>query len=689
FKTITFTKSRRSTELIHSWLLRSNRGLAGRVSSYRSGYLPSERRQIERDLAGGVLDGVISTSALEMGIDIGGLDACVLVGYPGTVTQTWQRSGRVGRAGRESVVLMIAQADALDQFFMRHPDNFFSRGCERALVDPGNPYIVADHLECAAAEIPLEEDELDKFPDGWRQTAKNLLQRGRLVESVGDGRIFSARKYPHREVSLRQAGESFTILDASSDPPGRIGSVGGARVLAECHPGAIYLHRARQYRVERLDMEKRNVYVEPSRDPYYTMVNAEKDTEILEVLASRPEGNFLVRYGRLKVTEQITGFKKRGIPGGELLSTHPLELPPQVFETTGFWIEIPSGVSRGVKQDNAHFMGGIHAVEHASIAIFPLFVLCDRNDIGGICFTEHPQVGGPAIFIYDGYPGGVGIAHGGYGRIVELLDATRRLIVECDCESGCPSCIHSPKCGSGNKPLDKRAAAAVLEMLLGLRNLPVEDEAADEPGPAPEPVPAEEVVDAGKLFPPDKKIYFFDIETQRSAEEVGGWRNKRLMRLAVAVLQDAATGELLTFTENDAERLLEILFEADLVVGFNLLGFDYEVMSAYSTRDLTAVRTFDILADIHQRLGHRIGLGALAEATLGESKSADGLQAIEWFRDGQLEKVIDYCAKDVIITSKLFAHGLEHGYLVYDHREAGQVKLNLDWDLADLLSRNG
>ncbi len=684
-KTIAFTKSRRSTELIHSWLVGSRRALAGRVSSYRSGYLPEERRRIEQDLAGDVLDGVISTSALEMGIDIGGLDACLLVGYPGTVTQTWQRGGRVGRGSRESVVLLIAQADALDQFFMRHPDNFFSRGYERALVDPENPYILADHLECAAAEIPLERAELEQFAQGWAKATAKLLERGRLVERPADGRVFSAARYPHRQVSLRQAGESYTILDAGADPPRRIGSVGGGRVLAECHPGAIYLHRARQYRVSRLDMEKRNVYVERCRDPYYTMINAEKDTEILEVLSSRPEGNFLVRYGRLKVTERIKGFQKRGISGGELLSTHPLELPPQVFETTGFWIEIPAGVSRGVTADGGHFMGGIHAVEHASIAIFGLFVLCDRNDIGGICFTEHPQVGGPAIFIYDGYPGGVGIAHGGYGRIGELLDAARRLIGECDCESGCPSCIHSPKCGSGNKPLDKQAAVAVLEMLLGIRNLPVDDEAESEKPVDEQPPEREDEPPPERLFPKGKKIYVFDLETQRSAEEVGGWRNKHLMRVSCAVLQDAATGELLSFTENDVDRLLELLSEADLVVGFNVVDFDYNVLRAYSARELTKIKTFDILADIHGRLGRRISLGALASATLGEPKSADGLQAIRWYRDGQLEKVIDYCGQDVILTGRLFEFGLRNGYLLYEHREAGLVRLKVDWELNDIL----
>jgi len=684
-KTIAFTKSRRNTELIHSWVLRSEPELAGRISSYRSGYLPSERRAIERSLADDTLDAVISTSALEMGIDIGGLDACLLVGYPGTVTQTWQRGGRVGRSGRDSVIVLIAQQDALDQYFMRHPENFFNRGCEHALVDPENPFILRDHIECAAAEFPLEPDEILGGGENYTRAVEDLKEKGRLLESMSNKKLYSARKNPQRDISLRQSGESFSILDTSADPPGRVGSIGGSRALAECHEGAIYLHRARQYVVTRLDLEKRNIYVSPSRDPYYTQVISEKDTEILEVLKSKPEGNFLIKYGRLKVTERIVGFQKRSIATQELLSAHELELPPQIFETTGFWIEIPEGVNLAVEQAEGHFMGGLHAVEHAVISIFPLYVLCDRNDIGGICFTSHSQVGGAAIFIYDGYPGGVGIACGGYDSIAELLKSTQSLIAECDCDTGCPSCIHSPKCGSGNKPLDKQSALLVLEILRGLKPLP-ELPGQGESGLSPEFSASTRTLPGG-LFPSEKKIYVFDLETQRSAEEVGGWGNKHLMRLSVAVLMDAATGEILTYTEADVEALIEQLSAADLVVGFNILDFDYQVLSAYSPVDFGSWNTFDILKDIHGRLGYRLSLDSLATATLESPKSANGLDAIRWYREGKIEKIIDYCTRDVDITFRLFEHGLKENYLLFDHKRAGRVKLNLDWNLSVMLGR--
>ena len=331
-------------------------------------------------------------------------------------------------------------------------------------------------------------------------------------------------------------------------------------------------------------------------------------------------------------------------------------------------------------------MGGLHSIEHAAISLFPLFVLSDRNDIGGICFTHHPQVGGPAIFIYDGYPGGVGIALGGYQNIEALLEATSRLIMECPCESGCPSCVHSPKCGSGNKPLDKPSALLTLDILLARKPIP------EIPEPTDLQVTLQTVEENGfltadELFPQDRKIYVFDLETQRSAEEVGGWGNKRLMRISVAVLQDLSTGELLTFTEQGVDGLIEILSSADLIVGFNVLDFDYQVLGAYSPVNTKNWPTFDILADIHKRLGYRISLGDLALCTLEMPKSADGLEALRWFKEGKIEKIIDYCSMDVQLTARLFEHGLRRRWLMFEHRSAGKVRLNLDWDLHSMLGK--
>ncbi|MHC5036220.1 MAG: DEAD/DEAH box helicase, partial [Planctomycetota bacterium] len=462
-KTIAFTKARKITELMHTWVLRALPEKRRKISSYRAGFLPKERREIEEKLFAGELEGVISTSALEVGIDIGGLDLCILVGVPVTLINAWQRGGRVGRGTRESLVILVAQQDALDQYFMRNPSEFFDRSFESAVVDPGNLQILKPHLQCAAAESPLVEGsepfETRRFTD-----ALTSLEKEGLVARSADGtRWFPMRARPHRDVDIRAIGRSFTIFQ--EETKNVIGSVSGSRALTECHAGAIYLHRAKQYVIRRLDLEKGNIWASPLEATYFTKPLVEKETEILETLRQRPVGNFLLKWGRLKVTETIVGFQKRNTFTQETLSQHPLDLPPQTFETVGLWLEIPPGLLAQVTDEGGHFMGGIHALEHAMIAMFPLFALCDRDDIGGISTTLHPQVHGPAVFLYDGYPGGVGLCERGFEVMEDLLERTRKTVALCACEEGCPSCIHSPRCGSGNKPLDKKACLRVLETL--------------------------------------------------------------------------------------------------------------------------------------------------------------------------------------------------------------------------------
>ena len=396
---------------------------------------------------------MISTSALEMGIDIGSLDVCILVGYPGSIINTWQRGGRVGRSQQESAIFFVAQPDALDQYFIRHPENFFERGFETAVVDPDNSPILKAHLTCAAAELPLSRE--DPFFT-WERCGPELTaleKEGKLLRNAaGDGWI-SARKNPHREVNIRSMGESFTIMEGQKGKV--IGTLDRLRAFSECHPGAIYLHRAVQFLVEELDLFEKNVYVKPREVNYYTRILAQKETEIIEKEKVRPVGNFLINFGRVLVTETFTGYEKRAIYGQELLGTYPLELPSQTFETRGLWIEVEEALQEQMKAGHFQVMGSLHALEHAAISMFPLYALCDRGDIGGICYVHHPQVGKGAIFIYDGVPGGVGLAERGFEIIEDLLQRTIDLITECDCEEGCPSCIHSPQCGSGNKPLDK------------------------------------------------------------------------------------------------------------------------------------------------------------------------------------------------------------------------------------------
>ena len=596
FRTLVFTQARKITELLHAWVLKDRPDLRDKVSSYRAGFLPEERREIEARLVSGELLGVISTSALELGIDIGGLDVCILVGYPGTVAATWQRGGRVGRGTRESLVALIAQPDALDQYFMHHPRDFFSRGFEGAVVDPDNSVVVAKHLVCASAEIPLRTDET-AFPlPKYAPLLDQLVSEGDLLRSASGREWFSHRLHPHRMVDIRSAGEGYTIFEEKTKR--LIGKIGVPRVFSECHPGAIYLHRADPYLVIHLDQGKREVWAKQEEVDYYTRALSEKETEILSVLQTQNLAHFTACYGKLKVTERVRGFEKRRIFGQDLLSVHDLEMPSHVFETMGLWIILPGEISQRLKEEGLHFMGGIHAVEHASIALFPLFALCDRNDVGGICYPVHPQLGKPAIFIYDGYPGGVGLAEYGYGVVEELLKKTLSLIRDCPCLDGCPSCVHSPKCGSGNKPLDKRAAEFVLEWLLGEAgakrkeagegraqtltlpgNIPPADSELVEPevvASAPAPAWLKEEMSR-------HRVLFLDIETQRSAEEVGGWHNKHMMRVAAVVVYDSREDSYSVFEEDRVHELIEKLKTAELIVGFNIADFDYQVLKGYSS----------------------------------------------------------------------------------------------------------
>ncbi len=676
-KTIAFTKSRVITELMHTWTIDMAPELKRRISNYRAGFLPKERREIEARLFSGELDGVISTSALEVGVDIGGLDVCVLVGYPGTVVNTWQRGGRAGRGLDPSGVILVAGRDALDQYFMRHPADFFDRSVENAVADASNTYILGDHLVCAAAEIPLDTDEEIFDLETAQKALSEETKNGRLIERASESGWISASRKPQRTVDIRSVGESYTIFD--EDGQNIIGTVSGERALSETHPGAIYLHRGKQHLIKSLDLDERNAYARPTRASYYTKALSDKETEILEVLRSRPTANFVVRLGRLKVTEQITGFEKRKTSTREKLSVHALDLPPRTFETVGLWWEMDDFIPKRLKSRGLDYMGGIHATEHAAIALFPLFAMCDRDDVGGISYPLHPQVGKGAVFVYDGYPGGVGLTERAFEVIEELLEKTLELIRACECETGCPSCIHSPKCGSGNVPLDKLAAVMVLEMLLDPEAIAGQSRIKEKPIKIAEKKPARD--------PDSYRMVVFDLETQRSAEEVGGWHNAHLMRVSVGVTWDSIDRKFDVYCEKDIDRLIEKLKQADLVVGFNQKRFDYRVLSAYTQIDLAALSSFDILAEIYNLLGFRLSLDQLASTTLGKPKIADGLQALQWWKEGKVEEIIEYCTADVEVTRDLFYYGIKHGFLCYEKRPHGKVKLPVDWKPAELIEQ--
>jgi DEAD/DEAH box helicase domain-containing protein len=497
-----------------------------------------------------------------------------------------------------------------------------------------------------------------------------------LIRSSDDPPSWRSEKdHPHRDVNIRSVGEGYTIFDKATGAA--IGTIDAMRAFKECHPGAIYLHMSKQYVVETLDIEHRDIIVRESDLNYFTRVHTDKETEIIEVKRSKPEGQFIVKEGIIRVTERVTEYEKRVLPGQELIGVFPLDLPEQTFETHGFWIEIDPVIDQLVMKMNLQLMGGIHAIEHGAIGIFPLFALCDRNDIGGICYPLHPQTEKTSIFIYDGHPGGVGLARRGFEIIAELLRKTHDHIQSCACEDGCPSCIHSPKCGSGNNPLDKRSAITILEYLLG--DIPVESFYIEDDAEIKLKLPEE---DASEKKNPQHRILFFDLETQKLAQEVGGWNRCHLMRISVAVVYDSTEKEFFTYTEDKIDQMVKRFKEADLIVGFNTKGFDYKVLGAYTSMNLYDLPSFDILEELYKQLGFRLGLDNLAKETVNMGKSADGLTAVEWFKKGDIESIKKYCIQDVTATRDIFYYGLEKGHLYYsDKKDNRRVKVNVDWKL--------
>ncbi len=680
-RTIVYTQSRKLTELIAIWAGSQSGAFADRISAYRAGFLPEERREIEARLAKGELLAVISTSALELGIDIGDLDLCLLVGYPGSVVATWQRGGRVGRNGQDSALVLIAGEDALDQYFMRHPKEFIKREPEAAVINPYNPDILSKHLICAAAELPLKLDEPFMAHETVKKIALNLEFKGKLLRSEDGKEIYSSRQAPHRHVNLRGTGSQYNIVSIKTGQSK--GEIDGFRAFKETHPGAIYLHKGDTFLVDTLDPDTKTVKVSGARVDYYTRVRSNKNTEILDIYEEKLVCNTIVYTGRLKVTDQVTGYEKWQIHAKKKLGIVPLNLPPLIFETDGLWFKIPLEIQRQAEEKYFHFMGGIHAIEHAAIGIFPLLVMADRNDLGGISTPFHPQIGGAAVFIYDGVPGGAGLSRQAFRQAKELLENTLKVIRDCPCESGCPSCVHSPKCGSGNRPIDKAAAKFILEKIITDRDLKtgMQERTGNITERSMKNTAAERIPVKIKTKIAGQNVHFgvFDIETQRSAQEVGGWNRADLMGISCVVLYDSKEDNYFEFMDDQVPLLIDHLKKFDLVIGFNIKRFDFKVLGGYSNFDFQKLPTLDILEEVHNRLGYRLSLDHIAGVTLGEKKTADGLQALRWWKQGRIREIIDYCKIDVKITKDLFLYGKKNGYLLFKNKAKKTVRVPVKW----------
>lgn len=467
---LTFSRSRKGTELLAADVARRlPKRLAAKVRPYRGGYLTSERRDIEADLFNGTLRGVVATSALELGIDVGGLDACVLDGFPGTIASMWQQAGRAGRDGSTSLAALVAGDDQLDQWFLQHPDQLFERGAERCVINPANPYVLLPQLACAAYELPLTTDDDVWWPDLLDDAVRELVLDDRLrmrpaSSRQGPAAVWAARGRPADGLGLRSAGsDEFVIATAGGD---LIGTVDGARAPRLVHPGAVYLHQGTSWRVTDLDLDQHVARVEPDDGDEYTQPRTVTDIEIIDTEQHRTVGAADLFLGTVRVRTDITGYRRYHVRTREQLGIHELQLPTLELVTRALWYVIDDEVVDDADVDPAALLGALHAIEHAAIGILPLFAICDRWDVGGLSTPWMLGTGAPTIVIHDAHPGGAGVADLGYASADRHLAATLDLIATCSCSDGCPSCVQSPKCGNGNDPLDKHAAVTLLEQVL-------------------------------------------------------------------------------------------------------------------------------------------------------------------------------------------------------------------------------
>ncbi|GAB47428.1 DEAD/DEAH box helicase [Mobilicoccus pelagius] len=467
-RTVAFTRSRAGAEVVADTARRALTlrpgGREGAVAAYRGGYLPEDRRLLEKDLREGRLLGVASTSALELGIDIDGLDAVVLAGWPGTTAAWWQRAGRAGRAGRSSLVLFVADEDPLDAYLVAHPEALFDRPLEACVIAPDNPHILAPHLLAAAYELPLRAEET--APEGiFGPTAAPLVARltdSGLLRRRPSGWFWTRDGRPHDDIALRGIGAQIRIVE---DATGRIiGTVDAARADGALHTGAVHLHQGHTYVVRLLDLEDGCAHVVHGDPGWITTPRSVSSFVVLDVGRHRDEGDVTASTGRVSVRSRVTSFLRR-LPGGEVLGQHPLDLPERAMTTSATWWTLTPALLEEAGLADDDVPGALHAAEHAMIGLLPLLVAADRWDIGGVSTACHPDTGLPTIMIYDGHPGGAGFVVEGYVRAHEWLTRTRDAVAVCPCATGCPSCVQSPKCGNGNEPLDKAGAIRILGLL--------------------------------------------------------------------------------------------------------------------------------------------------------------------------------------------------------------------------------
>ncbi|CAA9344199.1 MAG: ATP-dependent helicase [uncultured Frankineae bacterium] len=467
-RTIAFVRSRRGAESValsaRRALHEAAPPLVERVAAYRAGYLPEERRLLEKRLQSGDLLGVAATNALELGLDVSGLDAVVLTGWPGTVASVWQQAGRAGRAGQGALAVFVARDDPLDTYLVHHPQALFGRPVEATVLDPGNPYVLGPQLCCAAVELPLTEADLPLFgdPEAVRLLLGDLVRRGTL-RARPKGWFWTSGDRP--EVDIRgTGGPPVRLVEAGT---GRLlGTVDAAASHTQAHTGAVYLHQGESWVVDHLDLEESVALVHAEEPEHTTSAREVTDIAIVESLRTAAYDQVELVFGTVDVTHQVVSYLKKRVGSGEVLGEEPLDLPPRQLRTRAVWYTVDLARLEAAGIGWADVPGAAHAAEHAAIGLLPLFATCDRWDIGGVSTALHPDTGTCTVFVYDGHPGGAGFAEQGWVRGADWLRATREAIAACECPSGCPSCVQSPKCGNGNEPLDKARAVTFLDVVL-------------------------------------------------------------------------------------------------------------------------------------------------------------------------------------------------------------------------------
>jgi DEAD/DEAH box helicase domain-containing protein len=467
-RTLAFIRSRRGAETVSLTTKRLldevDPGLSSRVAAYRGGYLPEDRRALEHALRTGDLLGLAATNALELGIDVAGLDAVLLAGFPGTRAALWQQIGRAGRGGQDALGIFVARDDPLDTYLVTHPAALIGKPVEANVFDPDNPYVLGPHLCAAAEESPLTEDDLALFGPLARDGVDALTDAG-MLRRRPRGWFWTDRRRASDLADIRSTGGAPVRL--VEEETGRLlGTVDHSSAHGTVHEGAVYLHLGETYLVLALDLDENVAVVTPANPDYSTSAREVTDIAITAEREHAGWGPARMSFGDVRVTHQVVSFLKRRVPSGEVLGEEPLDLPERVLDTKAVWWTLPSALLQEAGLQERDLPGAAHAAEHAAIGLLPLFATCDRWDIGGVSTALHPDTGQLTVFVYDGHPGGAGFAERGFHAAREWWCATREAIRACACEDGCPSCVQSPKCGNGNNPLDKEAAVSLLDVLL-------------------------------------------------------------------------------------------------------------------------------------------------------------------------------------------------------------------------------